>query len=108
MARKIIIEYKSGKYSCDLGREELFILIHYAYQLNSDMAKDLYFALETDYIYRIENKIPVEGLEYQNCHETHWDINKLLQVVNFIDNQLISSLESESIDDITGLSGLFI
>lgn len=105
MARKFMIEYESESFNSYFGREEFFIVVQYASQLNDSLAKDLYFAGETEYIYRSENGISLEGLEYNSSHQTHFDIDKLTRVINFIDNELIPSLELESLDDIILILG---
>lgn len=99
------ISYSSGSVDFYIGRQELFILIHYSEQLDADMAEKLYFAAETEYIYRVEKNMPLNGLEYGSSHQPHWDINAFSEVISFIDLRLIPSLEAEVINDIVQILG---
>ncbi|AWH84744.1 hypothetical protein HYN59_06240 [Flavobacterium album] len=105
MARKFMIDYESGPYGAYFSREEFFILVHYAMRLNPILGEKFYFAGETEYIYRHEKNIPMEGLEYDESNTPYWNTVALSEVIKFIIDQLIPSLESETVDDMILILG---
>lgn len=90
------IEYLSGNLEFSVNREEFFIFIHYANTLSLEKARTLYFAGETDYIYRRYNDLSVVGLDYYNSHHTYLNPGDLQEVVEFLESQIIPSLEKQS------------
>ena len=91
---KFRIEYECADSFASLNREEFFILVHYANSLNISKARKLYFAGETDYIYRLENGLPLDGLDFYSSNQPHWNTGDLEDVVSFISMELIPDLES--------------
>lgn len=91
---KFRIEYKSGDIFASFNREEFFILVHYANSLSVNRAKKLYFAGETEYIYRFENGLPLGGLDFYESNQPHWNTVDLKDVVSFIDMELLPQLQN--------------
>lgn len=65
------IEYQSGSLELSINKEEFFIFIHYANTLNLDKARKLYFAGETAFMYRRDNGLSTDGLDYYDSHHTY-------------------------------------
>ncbi len=93
---KFILEYESGEHGLAIGREELFILAHFADGLDSALAEKLYYAGEKEYIYRLHKNLSLEGYDYHENEHSFWNIPDLNQVIEFIDSTLIPALNSLS------------
>jgi hypothetical protein len=102
---KFRIEYESGVNNLSICREELFIIVHYASLQNNTQAKKLYYAGETEYIYRSENQLPLNGLSFYESHQTYWNISDLQEVVSFLNDTLIPNLEISSNKNLIDILG---
>ena len=93
---RVMIDYESREKGARYGREELFILIHYAHQIDEAQASKLYYASENEYIYRVDKRIPLNGLDFYESNQPYWETSVIQEVVNFMESTLIPALENDA------------
>lgn len=72
-------------------------ILYYAYSVNKDLALELYKAMVSEYYYKLETGMPLEGLTDEDSN-VYLPLNDLPQVVTFINNQVLPSLETLPLD----------
>lgn len=72
-------------------------ILYYAYSVNKDLALELYKAMVSEYYYKLETGMSLEGLteEYSNVY---LPLNDLPQVITFINDQVLPSLQPLPLD----------
>lgn len=71
------------------------ILLYFAFTISNEKAKRLYEATLSEYYFRLENEIPLEGLS-EIDFQSHASSSSLLQVVEFIKDDILPNLEGLS------------
>ncbi|AYL97714.1 hypothetical protein [Mucilaginibacter celer] len=69
----------------------------YAKKIDATKTRKLLDATTSEYYYRLKRQLPVETLVYDDW-EIHFDPTDLNEVIMFIENDLIPTLESDEID----------
>ncbi|MTH18290.1 hypothetical protein [Flavobacterium sp. LC2016-01] len=67
-------------------------ILYYAYTVNQTLALELYKAMVSEYYYKLETGIPLEGLTDENLN-VYLPLSDLPHVIAFIDNQILPSLQ---------------
>jgi hypothetical protein len=92
MARSILFVLGNNEMRYDFG--SYAILMYYAKQLNEANAKKFFYATTTEYYYRVLNDLDTEG--YSDDDDTaHYEPQDIIDVINFIDKELIPTLNAE-------------
>jgi len=95
MARVIIFDVNEKYLTINFGTYALFM--YYSKQVNENKAKKLFDATLTEYEYRVEYKLPIGGLTDED-YQAHFVPSDILDVLNFIDDELIPALTNENED----------
>lgn len=67
-------------------------ILYYAYSVNKDLALELYKAMVSEYYYKLETEMSLEGLTEEDSN-VYLPLSNLPNVVVFIDNEVLPSLQ---------------
>lgn len=73
------------------------VILYYAYTVNKDLAFELYKAMVSEYYYKLETGMPLEGLTEENSN-VYLPLNDLPKIIQFINNQVLPSLQPLDLD----------
>ncbi|QQV01267.1 MULTISPECIES: hypothetical protein [Chryseobacterium] len=98
MSRRIYFELTgetdwTKKINPDFG--SIAALIFYANTLNISMGEKMIYACLSEASYRYEKDIP-QGSYTSDNYSAHYGVNEMQELISFINNQLIPSLQNES------------
>jgi len=91
------IRYIIGNTDTYFRRDELNVLFFYAKNINFNLGAKLYFLLEKEIVFRLNNHINIGNLNSFDDMPAHFDINHIQESIQFITNQIIPSLQNESL-----------
>lgn len=97
-----ILELNDQELTFDFGTYAL--LMYYAKQIDPIKGKKLLYATICEWSYRIENAIPLGNITSDN-DEAHFVASEIIEIISFIDSQLVNNLNSESKNLITKYGG---
>jgi hypothetical protein len=72
-------------------------ILYYAYTVSPNLALELYKAMVSEYYYKLEIGIPLEGLTEENSN-VYLPLSDLQNVIAFINNQVLPSLQLLPLD----------
>lgn len=67
-------------------------ILYYAYTVNPNLALELYKAMVSEYYYKLETEMPLEGLTDDDSN-VYLQLSDLPNVILFINNQVLPSLQ---------------
>lgn len=68
------------------------VILYYAYSVNKVLAFELYKAMVSEYYYKLETGMPLEGLTDEDSN-VYLPLKDLPQVITFINDQVLPSLQ---------------
>ncbi|UPZ13681.1 hypothetical protein [Flavobacterium humidisoli] len=95
MARRIELEVdydNSNSPGFYTNFDDYGAILYYAYTVNKDLAFELYKAMVSEYYFKLETDMPLEGLTEEDSN-VYLPLNDLPQVITFINNQVLPSLQ---------------
>lgn len=72
-------------------------ILYYAYTVNKVLALELYKAMVSEYYYKLETNMPLEGLTEEDSN-VYLPLNDLPHVITFINDQVLPSLQPLPLD----------
>lgn len=90
------IRYKIANTDTYFRRDELNALLFYVNDINNTLAAKLYFLLEKEIAFRLENDLNIGNLNAFNDMQAHFDLNYIEESIQLITNQIIPALQNET------------
>jgi hypothetical protein len=100
MSRRIYFEVTgetdwTKKIDPDMG--SVAVLIFYANNLNSIMGEKMVYSVLSESAYRFQKDLP-ESIYGSDNYSAHYGVSEMQELINFINNQLLPSLQSQQQD----------
>ncbi|MET3022117.1 hypothetical protein [Flavobacterium hydatis] len=92
------IRYKIENIDTYFRKDELSVLLFYIKGINNDLATKLYFLLEKEIAFRLENHLNIGDLDAFNNMLAHFDAGDIEESIQLITNQVIPSLKNETLN----------
>jgi len=92
------IRYKIENIDTYFRKDELSALLFYIKGINNNLAANLYFLLEKEIAYRLENHLDIGHLDAFNNMLAHFDSGDIEESIQSITNQVIPSLQNETLN----------
>ncbi|ABQ05096.1 hypothetical protein [Flavobacterium johnsoniae] len=92
------IRYKIENIDTYFRKDELSTLLFYIKDINYDLATKLYFLLEKEIAFRLENHLDIGNLDAFNDMSAHFDSGDIEESIQSIANQVIPSLQNERLN----------
>ena len=80
-----------------LNFDDYGAVLYYAYTVNKNLSLQLYKAIVSEYHYKLGSNLPLEGLSESDIN-AYLPTNNLPEVITFITNQILPSLQLLPID----------
>ncbi|MBJ2127307.1 hypothetical protein [Flavobacterium sp. IB48] len=94
MARRIELEvdYSTNTLGFYTNFDNYGAILYYAYTINKNLALELYKAMVSEYYYKLETNMPLQGVTEENSN-AYLLLDDLPQVISFINNEVLPSLQ---------------
>ncbi|WP_158728096.1 MULTISPECIES: hypothetical protein [unclassified Flavobacterium] len=92
------IRYIVGNLDTFFRRDEMSVLLYYAKNINDTLAGNFHYLLQDETVYKIRNNISIGNLNSFDDRPAYFNINEIQNCIQFINNQLVPSMQNESVN----------